>query len=169
VIPQILAALVLAVDQGLTLPLVYNSGGYDSPEGLALMDGVIDIYMPDMKFADSRIAQRYVRAADYAEINRAAVREMHRQVGDLVLGATGLARRGLLIRHLVLPDDLAGSEQTLTFLAQEISKETAINIMDQYRPCYHADQYPEINRRPTRQELRSARETAKRLGLHRFV
>jgi putative pyruvate formate lyase activating enzyme len=169
VIPQILAALVVAADQGLTLPLVFNSGGYDSPEGLALLDGVIDIYMPDMKFADSQLARRYLGVTDYAEVNRAAVREMHRQVGDLVLSETGLARRGLLIRHLVLPGDLAGTERTLAFLAREISPDTAINLMDQYRPCHHADQYPELNRRPTRQELRNARETAQRLGLHRIV
>jgi putative pyruvate formate lyase activating enzyme len=168
VIAQILSALVIAVEQGLTLPLVFNSGGYDSLEGLALLEGVIDIYMPDMKFADSQQARPYLGVSDYAEVNRAAVREMHRQVGDLVLDETGLARRGLLVRHLVLPDDLAGSEKILAFLADQISRDTYLNLMDQYRPCYRANEYPGLDRRPTRTELRQARKLATRFGLHRF-
>ncbi len=168
VIPQVLAALALATDQGLTLPLVYNSGGYDSAEGLALMDGVIDIYMPDMKFADSRVAAPYLGVTDYAEVNRAAVREMHRQVGDLLLDGAGIARRGLLVRHLVLPGNLAGTDRILAFLARDISTDTWLNLMDQYRPCYRAGDYPELSRRPTGAELRAARATAKSLGLHRL-
>ena len=168
VIPQILSALEIAADHGLRVPLVYNTGGYDSPEGLALMDGVIDIYMPDMKFADSRVAERFLGVKDYAEVNREAVKEMHRQVGDLVLDDTGIARRGILVRHLVLPGDLAGSEKILAFLSNEISKETYLNIMGQYRPCYHADQYPGLNRRPTRNEIFRVRESAKKIGLHRL-
>jgi len=168
VIPQILAALVIAAEQGLRLPLVYNSGGYDSAEGLALLDGVIDIFMPDMKFSDSQTAQRYLGVDHYAEINRAAVREMHRQVGDLVLSETGIARRGLLVRHLVLPEDLAGSEKTLRFLAEEISQNTYLNIMDQYRPCFQARRFPGLDRHPTRQELKQAKSLAERLGLHRL-
>jgi len=169
VIPQILAALALATAQGLTLPLVYNSGGYDSAAGLALLDGVIDIYMPDMKFADSALARRYLGVADYARVNRNAVREMHRQVGDLQLGSTGLARRGLLVRHLVLPGKLAGTRDVLTFLAREVSTETCLNLMDQYRPCYQADRFPELDRKPSLGEMRTSRKIATQLGLHRLV
>jgi putative pyruvate formate lyase activating enzyme len=168
VIAQILAALEIAAGRGLRLPLVFNSGGYDSPDGLALLDGVIDIYMPDMKFADSTLAGRYLGVADYAEVNSATVREMHRQVGDLVLDEAGLARRGLLVRHLVLPGNLAGTEQVLAFLAHEISPDTYLNLMDQYRPCYLAGEYPGLNRRPTRHELSLARQAAKNLGLQRL-
>jgi len=168
VIPQILSALVIAAEQGLKLPLVYNSGGYDSPEGLVLMDGVIDIYMPDMKFADSQLAAPYLGVSDYAEINRSTVLEMHRQVGDLALDETNVARRGLLIRHLILPEGLAGTEQTLTFIAEQVSRDTYLNLMDQYRPCFQASQFPGLDRRPNRSELHEARAMAKRLGLHRL-
>ena len=168
VIPQILSALVIASGQGLKLPLVYNSGGYDSPEGLALMDGVIDIYMPDMKFADSQLAAPYLGVSDYAEINRSAVLEMHRQVDDLALDETNVARRGLLIRHLILPEGLAGTEQTLTFIAEQVSRDTYLNLMDQYRPCFQASQLPGLDRRPNRSELHEACAIAKRLGLHRL-
>lgn len=169
VIQQILSAVAIAAGQGLKIPLVYNTGGYDSPEGLALLDGVIDIYMPDMKFADSRLAKPFLGVNDYAEVNRTAVMEMHRQVGDLVLSETGIAQRGLVVRHLVLPDDLAGSEQTLAFLADKISRNTYINLMDQYRPCFHASSYPELDRRPTRHELNRVRGIAKQLDLHRLA
>ncbi len=169
VIPQILSAVAIAAGQGLKVPLVYNSGGYDSPEGLALLDGVIDIYMPDMKFADSRVAKPFLGVNDYAEVNRAAVMEMHRQVGDLALSATGIAQRGLVVRHLVLPDELAGSEQTLTFLANKISRNTYINLMDQYRPCFNARSYAGLDRRPARHELARVRALAKQLGLLRIA
>jgi len=168
VIPQILSALAIAAEHGLKLPLVYNSGGYDSAEGLALMDGVIDIYMPDMKFADSQIAAPYLGVSDYAEINRNAVLEMHRQVGDLALDETNIARRGLLVRHLVLPQDLAGTEQTLIFIAEQVSRDTYLNLMDQYRPCFQAHHFAGLDRRPNRSELHQARAIAKRLGLHRL-
>lgn len=127
VVAQILAAVAIAADDGLRLPLVYNSGGYDSPEALALLDGVVDIYMPDMKYGDTGRARQYSHARDYVRINQAAVREMHRQVGDLVTDADGIARRGLLVRHLVLPGDIAGTEAVLRFLATEISAETWVN------------------------------------------
>lgn len=168
VIPQILEALEIAAGKGLNLPLVYNSGGYDSLEGLALLDGVIDIYLPDMKFSDSRVAQPYLGVPDYAEVNTCAVREMHRQVGNLVLGDGGIAHRGLLVRHLVLPGNLAGTDRILEFLARDISPETYLNLMDQYRPCYRARDFPPLDRRPSRAELATARETAGRLGLHRL-
>ncbi|RME88976.1 MAG: radical SAM protein, partial [Anaerolineae bacterium] len=132
VVPQILAAVRLAARRGLRLPLVYNTGGYDSPEALELLDGVIDIYMPDMKYADSEPAHRFSRVRDYPQVNRAAVREMHRQVGDLEIDERGLARRGLLVRHLVLPNGLAGTGKIVRFLAEEISPNTYLNLMDQY-------------------------------------
>ena len=169
VIPQILAALLIAAEQGLKLPLVYNTGGYDSLVGLNLMKDIIDIYMPDMKFADSLVARTYLGVNDYAEVNRAAVLEMHKQVGDLILNDGNLARRGLLIRHLVLPNRLAGTEQTLSFIANEISPNTYLNIMGQYRPCFRAKSFPELNRRPSLSELRQARNIAKGLKLNRYV
>lgn len=168
VIAPILTALNLAAGEGLRLPLIYNSGGYDSLDTLALLDGVIDIYMPDMKFADSSTASAFLKVCDYAEVNQAAVREMHRQVGDLVLSAAGIARQGLLVRHLVLPDNLAGTDNILTFLAHEISSQTYLNLMDQYRPCYLSGDFPPLNRRLTRAEWRAALQAAKKSGLRRL-
>lgn len=162
---QILAALVIAAGEGLRLPLVFNTGGYDSPGALALLDGIADIYMPDMKFADSDTAREYLGVDDYAKVNRTAVKEMHRQVGDLVLDEHGIARRGLLIRHLVLPGNLAGTDRILAFIAREISPDTWLNLMDQYRPCYRAEEYPPLARRPTRTEYRAARDLATEYGL----
>ena len=168
VVPQILAALLVAAQAGLNLPLVYNTGGYDSLEMLRLLDGVVDIYMPDMKYGDSAIARRYSLVRDYVRVNQAAVREMHRQVGDLQLDEHGLARRGLLVRHLVLPNHLAGTAQVVRFLAEEISRDTYLNLMDQYRPEYLASRFPQLNRRITPQEYRHALELAQKAGLHRF-
>ncbi len=168
VVAQVLAALPIAARAGLLLPLVYNSGGYDSAEALALLDGVVDIYMPDMKYADPGLAHRYSHVRDYAAVNRAAVREMHRQVGDLVIGPDGIARRGLLVRHLVLPGGLAGSAEVLRFLAEEISPETYLNLMDQYRPRFRALEHEPLAREPTAAELREARDVARRLGLRRL-
>jgi putative pyruvate formate lyase activating enzyme len=164
VIAQILLALVIAEEQGLRLPLVYNSGGYDCLSSLKLLDGIIDIYMPDMKFADSRPAEKYLKAKNYADINRAAVKEMHRQVGDLQI-VSGIARRGLLVRHLYLPDNLAGTPAILRFLHDEISPDTYLNLMDQYRPCYRADEYPPLDHRPGRGEFAAMLQQAKQLGL----
>ncbi len=168
VVPAIAAAIELARKSGLTLPIVYNTGGYDLVETLKLLDGLVDIYMPDMKYSDSAVAEELSTAADYPEVNRAAVKEMHRQVGDLQV-EKGLATRGLLIRHLVLPENLAGSFKTIDFLAEEISSSTTINVMDQYRPCYKAHLYPKINRRPTSQEFQSARRYAIEKGLNVLV
>ena len=168
VVPQILLALVLAAKAGLRLPLVYNTGGYDSQQSLKLLDGVVDIYMPDMKYGDEEIAQRYSKIPNYPQVNQAAVREMHRQVGDLMLDEEGLAMQGLLIRHLVLPNGLAGTQQIVTFLAQEISPDTYLNLMDQYRPAYSAKQYPEINRPLTHYEYREAVEMSLKAGLKRL-
>lgn len=168
VVAQILAAVAVAAAQGLRLPLVYNTGGYDSPEALQLLDGVVDIYMPDIKYADPENARRYSRARDLVAVSRAAVREMHRQVGDLVLDEDGIARRGLLVRHLVLPGDVAGSAQVMEFLAREISRDSYVNLMDQYRPCYRADRYPPLDRAPTPDEYAEALASARSAGLHRF-
>ena len=165
VVPQILAALRLAVQGGLCLPLVYNTGGYDSLETLQLLDGIIDIYMPDMKFANGGYAKKYSRAQDYPQVNRAAVREMHRQVGDLQTDEDGLATRGLLVRHLVLPRNLAGTRQIVQFLADEISTGTYLNLMAQYRPAYNASRYPEMNRRITASEYDTALRIVVEAGL----
>jgi putative pyruvate formate lyase activating enzyme len=159
VTPAIAAALELARKSGLTLPTVYNCGGYDSVETLKMLDGFMDIYMPDMKYSDSAAAKELSGAADYPQVNRKAVKEMHRQVGDLKI-EKGLATRGLLVRHLVLPENLAGSFEVIDFLAEQISPKTAINVMDQYRPCYQAHLHPRINRRPTFEEIESVRRYA---------
>jgi putative pyruvate formate lyase activating enzyme len=168
VVAQILAAVSIAAGRGLRLPLVYNTGGYDSPEALALLDGVVDIYMPDMKYGDSDAARRYSHVRNYWEVNRAAVKEMHRQVGDLRISREGLAERGLLVRHLVLPGDVANTDNVLAFLAEEISRETYVNIMAQYRPCYRADDHPPLDRPVTRAEHEEALALAARHGLKRL-
>ncbi|MHC4462740.1 MAG: radical SAM protein [Planctomycetota bacterium] len=165
VVPAIAAAIELARKKGLTVPIVYNTGGYDLVETLKLLDGLVDIYMPDMKYSDSAAAEQLSSAPDYPEVNRAAVKEMHRQVGDLQV-EKGLATRGLLIRHLVLPENLAGSFEITDFLADEISQSTTINVMDQYRPCFKASEHSGINRRPTREEFASARQYAIEKGLN---
>lgn len=166
-VPQILKALILAVEQGLKIPLVYNSGGYDSVETLKLLDGVVDIYMPDIKYSDDKTGLKYSLVSDYWTVVQKAIGEMYRQVGDLVIEG-GIAKRGLLIRHLVLPNGLAGTKKVMEFLANEISKETYVNIMDQYYPANKAFQYSHINRRITSEEYAKAVKLAKQVGLHRF-
>jgi putative pyruvate formate lyase activating enzyme len=166
-VPQILRALPLAVERGLQVPLVYNCGGYESLETLRILDGVFDIYMPDFKYGDSEAAKRYSNAENYPEVAKAAFQEMHRQVGDLTLDRRGIARRGLLVRHLVLPNNLAGTGEVVRFLA-ELSEDTYVNIMAQYRPCYRAHEYPLLARRPTREELEGALRLARAAGLHRL-
>jgi len=168
VVAQIVAAVHAAAGRGLRLPLVYNTSGYDSLEALALLDGIVDIYMPDMKYGDAELARTYSKVRNYVEANQAAVREMHRQVGDLVFDEDGIALRGLLVRHLVLPGGIAGTDRVLTFLAGEISRNTYVNLMDQYRPCYRTDEYPEIDRPMTSREYREALAAADRLGLTRL-
>ncbi|MGD8751023.1 MAG: radical SAM protein [Anaerolineales bacterium] len=168
VVPQIMAGVLIAAQAGLKIPLVYNTGGYDSMAMLKLLDGVMDIYMPDMKYADPKIARRYSKIRNYPQVNRAAVREMHRQVGDLKLDEHGIATRGLLVRHLVLPENIAGTDQIVRFLSQEISKDTYINLMDQYRPSFRAHLYPELNRPISHEEYQKAIELAHDTGLHRL-
>ena len=172
VIAQILAALLIAAQAGLHLPLVYNTGGYDSLTALHLLDGVMDIYMPDMKYSNPLYGKIYSKARAYPEVNQAAVREMHRQVGDLIIDEHGLARRGLLVRHLVLPNDLAGTSEIVRFLANEISPDTYLNLMDQYHPAHnvrlHPRQYPELARALHPQEYTAAVQMALKAGLHRL-
>jgi putative pyruvate formate lyase activating enzyme len=168
VVPQILEALLIAASQGLRLPLVCNTGTYDGPETLRLLDGVIDIYMPDLKFWDSAVSAELAGARDYREVACRAVAEMHRQVGDLVLDAHGLARRGLLVRHLVLPSRLAGTREVMRFLAREISTNTFVNLTSLYRPEGHAADHPAINRHVTLDEYSEAMAIAFEEGLRRF-
>ncbi|TET75323.1 MAG: radical SAM protein [Dehalococcoidia bacterium] len=168
VVPQILEALEIAVQAGLSVPLVYNSGGYDSLETLNLLDGIVDIYMPDMKYSDEKTAQRFSGVEDYPEINRAAVKEMHRQAGDLQLDDHGVATRGLLVRHLVLPHGFAGTAEACRFLSQKVSTNTYLNVMAQYHPCYKALDVPELARPLSGEEFAEAVRIARDRGLHRL-
>ncbi len=168
VVPYILDALELAVGMGLYLPLVYNSGGYDCVETLQLLDGIVDIYMPDMKYSDEKTAEQLSGIKDYPKVNKAAIREMHRQVGDLQLDEQGVAQRGLLVRHLVLPNQLAGTEEVVRFLAQEVSTNTYLNIMAQYHPCYKAFDIPQLARPVNSQEFQEAISLAHQQGLYRL-
>jgi putative pyruvate formate lyase activating enzyme len=166
--PQLIAALPLAVERGFRLPLVYNCGGYEALEVIQLLDGIVDIYLPDIKFLAARASERYLDGAvDYPEVVRTVLKEMHRQVGELVIDERGIAQRGLLVRHLVMPSMTADSEAILRFIAGELSPQTYVNIMDQYRPCFQAWRSPEIARRTTREEHRTVVEMARRLGLRR--
>ncbi|MDI6752083.1 MAG: radical SAM protein [bacterium] len=164
-LPQILSALLIAKDKGLKLPIVYNSSGYERVETLRLIEGIIDIYMPDMKYGNPEAASKYSNACDYPELAKKALLEMYRQVGDLEV-CDGIAKRGLLVRHLIMPSGVADTKEVIRFVAS-ISKDTYINIMDQYRPLYEAHKYPEIARKISYQELCSAIEEAKKKGLHR--
>src|ERR687895_2474448 len=167
VVPQILEALPLALSSGLKLPIVYNTSSYDSPDSLQLMEGVVDVYMPDIKLWTREHARRYLGKREYADVMRANVKEMHRQVGDVVLDERGLARRGLIVRHLVMPGLLDETEAILRFVADELGPDTYVNLMGQYYPAGRTDKYEEIDRRPRLDELERAFELADRLGLKR--
>jgi putative pyruvate formate lyase activating enzyme len=171
VVPQIVEALPLAIEGGLRLPLVYNTSAYDSMESLALLDGLVDIYMPDFKYWEPEMARKYSRAPDYPEVARRAIKEMHRQVGNLLIAPNGLARRGLLIRHLVMPDDVAGTQDVMQWIADELSPETFVNLMAQYYPAGNVSrsEHAEINRRVTPAEFQRAVEAARHAGLKRAV
>jgi putative pyruvate formate lyase activating enzyme len=169
VVPQILAAVAEAAAAGLNIPLVYNTGGYDAMPALRLLDGVVDIYMPDAKYADDATARQLSQVEHYPRVNRRALREMHRQVGDLVVDEHGLARRGLIVRHLVLPAGLSGTRQVMRFLAEELSPDTYLNVMAQYRPCYHAGDFPALHQRITQDAYQQAVAMALSFGLHRLA
>lgn len=168
VVPEILEALPLAMDRGLRLPIVYNTSAYDALESLAWMDGIVDIYMPDFKLWTSESSRRYLKAKDYPEVAKRALLEMHRQVGPLVVDEQGLATRGVLVRHLVMPGLLDESREIFRFLARELSPETYVNVMGQYRPEYRTGEYPEIDRRPTAREMDEARRLFFAAGLRRL-
>lgn len=166
-VPQILEALKPAIESGLNLPLVYNCGGYESEEVIDILEAVIDIYMPDAKFSSSKVSQELCNAPDYFQNLKQVLKKMHNQVGDLEI-VDGIAKRGVLIRHLVMPEGLAGTEEIMRFIAQELSVNTYINIMAQYRPCAEAFNYPEISRPITPEEFLEAIAVARSFGLHRF-
>lgn len=168
VVPQILSALEIAIQQGLSVPLVYNSGGYDLPSTLKLLEGVFDIYMPDFKFWDTQIAESACQAKDYPEIARQALREMHRQVGELTIDKDRIAQRGLLIRHLVLPGGMAGTRQVMRFIAQEISTNSYVNLMSQYRPCGRASEVEGLDAFLSPTDFRTAQQEAKAEGITRL-
>ncbi|MBI4881675.1 MAG: radical SAM protein [Planctomycetes bacterium] len=176
VVPQTIEAIALAAQAGLRLPIVYNTSAYDAPASLALLDGLIDIYMPDFKLWEEQSAARYLKAMDYPERARQALREMHRQVGPLVLDAAGLARRGVLVRHLVMPGGLAEAAAIFRWLAEEVSPDTWVNVMGQYQPQHRVGRagpggrraFPEIDRRPARAEVAAAYAAARAAGLWRF-
>jgi len=168
-VPQIIKALIMAKNQGLKIPLVYNTNAYDSVTILKLLKGIVDIYMPDAKYADNKVSLKYSNAPNYFEIIKKAIKEMHQQVGDLVVNQEGIATKGLLVRHLVLPNNLAGSKEIFNFLAKEISPDTFLNIMDQYHPCYQAYDYPELSRPITSEEYQEAVNLAKCEGLTRLA
>lgn len=168
-VPQIISALVIAVKKGLEIPIVYNCGGYESVETLKLLEDIVDIYMPDIKYSNNETAARLSGIKNYWDVVQSAVKEMHRQVGDLHINRRGIAKTGLLIRHLVLPNDLAGSEKVIDFIADEISKDTYINIMDQYYPAYKTNQFDELSRRITNEEYERVIGYAKKKGLTRGI
>jgi putative pyruvate formate lyase activating enzyme len=168
VVPQILAAVEVAVPQGLNVPLVFNTGGYDRVATLKLLEGVFDIYMPDFKFWDSQVAEDSCQAGDYPEVARRALAEMHRQVGDLQMDDAGRAWRGLLIRHLVLPGDLAGTRDIMRFIAQKISPDSYVNIMSQYRPCGRAAEVRGLDSHLSPADYKNAVRAAMQEGITRL-
>jgi putative pyruvate formate lyase activating enzyme len=168
-VPQILEALCKASKSGFSLPIVYNTSGYENLSTLRLLDGIIDIYMPDMKYGEENVAARLSKVDDYPATAKAALKEMHRQVGDLVQDERGIARRGMIIRHLVLPSGLSGPGAVMEFIAGEISREAYVNVMQQYRPCYRAGSVEELSRRLSAEEFEKALDEARRAGLRRSV
>lgn len=168
VVPQILAALQIAVEKGLNVPLVYNSGGYDHVDTLKLLEGIFDIYMPDFKFWDSEIAAATCNAPDYPEVARKALQEMHRQVGDLFIDGNGIALRGLLVRHLVLPKNLAGTRRVMRFISRRISSNTYVNVMSQYRPCGKAKEIKALSSSLSDKDYKLALQAAREEGINRL-
>jgi putative pyruvate formate lyase activating enzyme len=168
-VPHLIRALRIAITRGLYVPLCYNTGGYDSLEVIRLLDGVVDIYQPDFKFQDSAIAARFTNGApNYALHAAAAIKEMHRQVGPLHV-TNGLASHGVVVRHLVLPENLAGTDVFVRWVANELSPDTPVFIMNQYWPAFRADEFPPLNRRPTQAEFNQAMNWAREAGLRNFL
>ena len=168
VVPQILQGLFIAIERGLKVPLVYNTGGYDKVETLNILEDIFDIYMPDFKFWEARWSEKFCKAPDYRNIATAAIKEMHRQVGDLLIDESGIAEKGLLVRHLVMPNNVSNTKEVMTFLADKISEDTYVNVMDQYHPCGKATLDPVINRRLTMKEYVEAVRRTREAGLHRL-
>ena len=170
VVPQVVEAVAVAVDGGLRLPIVYNTSAYDSLDSIEMMDGIVDIYMPDFKYWSAERSRTYMKAEDYPEVARAVIKAMHRQVGRLVIDGNGLAKRGLNIRHLVMPGCLDETRAILEWIAAELGPDTYVNLMDQYYPAgkVSEDKYREINRRLTTEEFGQAQEIARELGLQRL-
>ena len=166
IMPQILKSLSLAITKGLKIPLVYNTGGYELSEIIGLLDKIVDIYLPDMRYADSEIAIKYSSAPNYPQFNRPAVREMHRQVGIAKMDDNGIIKKGLVIRHLVLPENISGTQKIMEFIATELSKDTCISLMSQYFPCFKAVDFPQIRRRITYAEYQEAQEIMHKYGLY---
>lgn len=166
--PQMVKALYIARKKGLRLPVVYNTGGYDSTELIEMLSGIIDIYMPDIKYGNNESAFKYSGVQNYWDIVKASVKKMHGQVGNLIVDGSGIAKKGLIIRYLVLPNGLAGSEEVLNFVADEISRDSYVNIMNQYTPYFKASDYEELAREITRGEYTRVLNLAKEKGLHRF-
>ena len=166
VMPQILKALQLAIPQGLKIPIVYNTGGYELPEIIKLLDGIVDIYLPDMRYADNEMAIKYSSAPEYPGLNQAALKEMHQQVGVAEIDEEGIIKRGVIIRHLVLPDNISGTDKIMRFIKEALSKDTYVSLMSQYFPCYKAKQSREISRRITDQEYGDALATMEKHGLY---
>lgn len=167
-VPQIIEAVKLAVDNGLEVPIVYNTGGYDNVDTLKLLDGIIDIYMPDIKFGDNDNAKKYTKCAGYFDVVKAAVKEMHRQVGDLKTDDRKIACKGLLVRHLVMPNNLAGTERVMEFIVKDISENTMVNLMEQYYPAHKSDAFDELSRRISREEFIKAVQYARIAGVKRL-
>ena len=166
--PQILESVALAVELGLHIPIVYNSNAYEDVGILKLWSGIVDIYVPDFKYSDEKLARKYSFAPNYPNVAFRAIKEMHKQVGDLTLNASGLAEKGLLVRHLVLPNDISGTKGVAEFLSKKISKQTVIHLMGQYHPFYKAEKYPEIERAITEKEYEDAFKKCKKAGLKRI-
>ncbi|MCX5701549.1 MAG: radical SAM protein [Candidatus Omnitrophica bacterium] len=167
IMPQILKALNNAIFKGLKIPIVYNTGGYEFSEVIKLLDGIVDIYLPDMRYSDSAMAVKYSNAKDYPKYNQETLKEMYRQVGNAEIDSNGLIKRGLIIRHLVLPNNIAGTDKIMEFISKELSKDTYISLMSQYAPCHNAEQFKELSRRVTSSEYEEAQQAMQKYGLNK--
>lgn len=165
ILPQILKSLSLAIPLGLKLPLVYNSGGYELPEVISLLEGIVDIFLVDMRYAENSASSAYSNARDYPEYNRAAILKIQQQVGTAKMNSSGLIEKGLIIRHLLLPNNLSGTEKIMRFIAEEVSAKTFISLMSQYLPCYRANDFPQLNRRIYKNEYALAEQIMQRFKL----